>query len=165
MTTTAIATMDTTGILPEILDLDFERLKFKLQVREDGDKWTPEMTETGELEYKRYLTLIKVHPGRSIVPSRIIDGFWHQHILDTKAYREDCQKVFGHFVDHFPYFGIHGEEDQLELMEAFEETKRIYQHRFGCALDRFTAARCEGHACHAQSSCACRTQGACKNVH
>ncbi len=165
MNTTAVATLDATGILPEILALDFERLKYKIQVREDGDKWTADMTELGELEYKRYLTLIKVHPHRSIVPSRIMDGFWHQHILDTKAYRDDCQKVFGYFVDHFPYFGIHGEEDKLELMEAFEETKTIYRERFGCALDRFEAARCEGHACHVESSCACRVEGACKNVH
>ena len=161
---TLVETADATGILPEIMDLDFERLKYKLQVRDDGERWTKQMTEDGELEYRRYLTLIKPHPGMSIVPSRLMDGFWHQHILDTKAYREDCQKVFGHFVDHFPYFGIYGKQDQLDLMEAFEETKRIYQARFGCALDRFEAARCEGHVCHVQSECACRVEGACKSM-
>jgi hypothetical protein len=159
-----VETMDATGILPEIMDLDFERLKHKLQVRDDGERWTKQMTEDGELEYRRYLTLIKLHPKMSIVPSRLMDGFWHQHILDTKAYREDCQKVFGYFVDHFPYFGIYGEQDQLDLIEAFGETKRIYKARFGCALDRFKAARCEGHACHVESSCACRVEGACKSV-
>ena len=165
MTTTAAAlTGKAQGLLPEIQNLNFERLKYKLQIREDGDKWTKEMTDLGELEYKRYLTLIKVHRHRSIVPSRIMDGFWHQHILDTKAYREDCQNVFGYFVDHFPYFGIYGEADKLDLLESFEETKKLYFERFGCALDRFDAARCEGHACHVESACACRVEGACKNV-
>ena len=162
--TTAHALANAKGVLPEIEALDFDRLKYKLQVREDGDRWTKEMVEAGELEYKRYLTLIKANPKRSIVPSRIMDGFWHQHILDTKAYREDCEKVFGYFVDHFPYFGIYGEEDKLDLMESFEETKKLYFERFGCALDRFDAARCEGHACHVQSECRCRVEGACKNT-
>lgn len=159
-----VATGTLQGILPEILALNFERLKHKLQVREDGERWTAEMANKGELEYRRYLTLIKLNPHRSIVPSRLMDGFWHQHILDTKAYREDCDKVFGYFIDHFPYFGIYGEQDQLNLMEAFEETKKLYSSHFGEAIDRFEASRCEGHACHVQSECACRTEGACKNV-
>ena len=41
-----------------------------------------------------------------------MDGFWHMHILDTKAYREDCQKIFGRFIDHFSYFGIYCNEDR-----------------------------------------------------
>lgn len=158
----AITATDT--ILPEILALDFERIKYKLQVKDDGERWTKEQAELGELEYKRYLTLIKVYRHRSIVPSQLMDDFWHQHILDTKAYREDCDQVFGYFIDHFPYFGIYGTEDRQNLLDSFEETKKIYRERFGCEIDRFEASRCEGHACHVESECACRVEGACKNV-
>ena len=37
------------------------------------------------------------------VPTIDIDLFWHQHILDTRAYAKDCQKVFGQFLHHFQF--------------------------------------------------------------
>jgi hypothetical protein len=40
------------------------------------------------------LTLIKLYPTKGIVPRKTMDEFWHQHILDTQAYREDCQAIF-----------------------------------------------------------------------
>ena len=31
-----------------------------------------------------------------------VDEFWHQHILDTRKYRDDCENIFGHYMDHTP---------------------------------------------------------------
>ncbi len=31
-----------------------------------------------------------------------IDLFWHEHILDTKKYKQDCEMVFGRFLHHVP---------------------------------------------------------------
>lgn len=151
------------GIDNEVLNLDFERIKFKLLVKEDGEAWSKEKIDLAEIEYRKYLTLIKLYPKKSIVPSKLMDEFWHMHILDTKAYREDCNLIFGRFIDHFPYFGIYGEEDRQNLLEHFEETKSLYQKHFSRELPNANASRCADHACHVQSDCACRVEGACKS--
>lgn len=149
-------------VLPEIQNLNFDRIKYKLQLKSDGSDWTKDKTEWAEEEYKRYLTLIKIHSPKSIVPSKLMDAFWHQHILDTKAYREDCEKVFGKFIDHFPYFGIYGDDDRRNLLNSFEQTKQLYRERFYCEIGDTNSSRCEDHPCHVESECACRQAGTCK---
>lgn len=151
------------GIHPSIEKLDFARIKHKLMVSDEGEKWTFELCELAEREYKRFLTLIKINPKLEIVPTKLMDRFWHQHILDTVAYRRDCLEVFGYFLHHFPYFGIYGKEDQQNLSKSFEKTKTLYKKCFGEEISAPEASRCEDHACHVESECACRVAGACKN--
>lgn len=150
-------------IAPEIEILNFERLKYKLLKSEDDFSWTSELCDLGEREYKRFLTLIKENPGIEIVPTKLMDKFWHQHILDTIAYEKDCKSVFGFFLHHFPYFGIFGENDKINLNNTFEMTKKLYFDYFGVEMELPEASRCQDHACHVQSECACRVSGACKN--
>jgi hypothetical protein len=45
-----------------------------------------------------------------------------KHILDTAAYREDCDEIFGRFLDHFPYFGMRDEQDAQALEHAYADT-------------------------------------------
>jgi hypothetical protein len=41
--------------------------------------------------------------GRRLsMPSRIVDAAWHEFILDTRSYREFCQRAFGRYYDHVP---------------------------------------------------------------
>jgi hypothetical protein len=56
-----------------------------------------------EEEYRKFLALHLSYPDVDIVPCKIVDEIWHQHILDTAAYRDDCDALFGRFLDHFPY--------------------------------------------------------------
>lgn len=151
------------GIHASIDKLDFTRLKHKLLVSEDAEKWTFELCEIAEREYRRFLTLVKLNPKTEIVPTKLMDKFWHQHILDTVAYERDCLEVFGHFLHHFPYFGIYGKKDQEKLSKTFEETKKLYRKCFGEEINAPEASRCKDHACHVESDCACRVSGACKN--
>lgn len=157
--------IDYLGIPYEIQELDFERIKYKLSLKkkDDGQDWDREKIQLAELEYRRYLTLIKNNPTLSIVPSKLMDEFWHMHILDTKAYREDCFSVFGRFIDHFPYFGIYGDEDRNNLLNSFDNTKRLYKETFGLEPIDANASRCQDHPCHVPSECACRAAGTCKN--
>ena len=163
--------------------LDFERLKWKLS-RSSEAKMSPEVCDLAEREYRRFLTLKTAFPSADLVPSKLADEFWHAHILDTAAYARDCEKVFGGFLHHFPYFGIYGEDDKRNLDAAFAETVALYQSVFGespprhspanCSEDdprcggeaevraKSGAARCNGHPCHAPGSCACRSPGACR---
>lgn len=153
----------TREIPDSILSLNFERIKHKLANKPAKEAWSKSKIDQADKEYRRYLTMILLNPSTSIVPSQLMDEFWHQHILDTKAYREDCHKVFGKFIDHFPYFGIYGEEDRQNLLSSFEETKLIYYATFGHELGDNNASRCEDHPCHVESDCACRAAGTCKD--
>lgn len=155
-----MSAVNETGILPEIQQLNFEKIKHKMGHR-DSLGWPLEQIERAENEYKRYLTLIKLNFRKRLVPSKLMDEFWHMHILDTKAYREDCHKVFGDFIDHYPYFGINGEEDKNKLLSEFEQTKNIYKRQFKEEMGDAYASRCEDHPCHVPSECACRVAGAC----
>lgn len=118
------------GILPEILKLNLDRIKWKLSEPEEGRGWSQELCDHAETEYKKYLTMVKLFPEQDIVPNRMVNKFWHQHILDTRAYAKDCNSVFGRFIHHYPYFGMYGAEDRQELVAAFERTKEIYKSLF-----------------------------------
>jgi hypothetical protein len=155
-------------IHPLVSVLDFDKLKWKLTKSAEAT-WSDELCELAELEYRKFLTLKVLYPKVSLVPSKLVDKFWHEHILDTLSYAKDCEAVFGHFIHHYPYFGIYGEGDQTKLQSSFDETITLYEMRFGeFPTEKLfgklsnTAARCGGHACHAPSTCACRTPGACK---
>lgn len=85
-----------------------------------------EMLET-EAEYRQFLYLIATNPGKTIVPwSQKLDDFWHEHILDTRKYEEDCQKIFGQFIHHNP----HLPKGTVEHSKAAKETREIYRESF-----------------------------------
>ncbi|WP_136417515.1 hypothetical protein [Herbaspirillum sp. ST 5-3] len=114
-----------------IFALDLDPIKFKLMSKEDGYGWTQAKADHYEQEYKRFLSLVVKFPEESIVPSVNVDKFWHAHILDTMKYAEDCDKVFGYFLHHYPYFGLRGEEDAANQVKAADATRRLYEQEFG----------------------------------
>jgi hypothetical protein len=120
------------AVQARIAALDLEPIKFKL-VKEQGysegdvqilDKW-----------YRRFLLLAATYKDQPIVVSEAIDNFWHQHILDTRKYAEDCELAFGEFLHHFPYFGLRGEEDQKALQAAYAATQQLMSREFGKTPD------------------------------
>jgi hypothetical protein len=101
------------------------------------------------------LALHLAYPEMDIVPCKIVDEMWHQHILDTAAYRQDCEAIFGRFLDHFPYFGMRGEDDARALENAYVETIERYREAFGeppadtwITVD--ASSRCKRTACKPQ---------------
>lgn len=133
----------------EIDTLDFTMVKLKLQDKEEGKGWSTELCDEAEEEYKKFLALKKEYPDKDIVPNHIVDTFWHQHILDTEKYFEDCDKVFGFYMHHFPYFGMNGEQDKQNLTDAFEESKELYKKHFGKDFIGM-AKRCKAPKCRTQ---------------
>ena len=67
------------------------------------------------------------------MPSKLVDKFWHLHILDTEKYIEDCRHCFGSILHHFPYFGMRGDQDAANLQSAYGKTFVLYQQAFGMA--------------------------------
>jgi hypothetical protein len=143
-------------VVAAIEALDLEPIKFKLMDAEDGQGWSREQVETMAVAYKRFLTLLVTHPETQIAPSKDIDKFWHGHILDTMKYAEDCEKVFGYFLHHFPYFGMRGKEDAAALAEAGEGMARLYEQEFGEPMPNVAAcgATVDAAACGATTKAA-----------
>jgi hypothetical protein len=106
-------------------------VRLKLQDAKEGKGWTIAKCDLAEREYRRFLTLNLLYPDEAIVPCGLVDEIWHAHILDTQAYADDCARVFGYFVHHYPYFGMRGEEDAEALWSAYDQTLTLYEHHFG----------------------------------
>ncbi len=120
--------------IEKINKINLEPIMVKLMDKKDGKGWTLTQTLKVEKWYKRFLILCLKYPKQSIVPNGAIDDFWHYHILDTQKYAEDCQNTFGYFLHHFPYFGMRGAEDALNLENSFEATTQLYKKEFGESL-------------------------------
>lgn len=91
-------------------------------------RWTREDAEKCCQLYKNFLYLQKKHAGEVLVPTREIDEFWHNHILYTKKYFEDCQSIFGYYLHHMP---ASPKEEMVQLAEDFLRTKQYYLAEFG----------------------------------
>lgn len=155
-------TIETTGSLKAKVDmLDLEPIAFKLVYPEDGQGWTPEKAYRLIELYRCFLVLNEIYPNISIVPSKEIDKVWHAHILDTAKYREDCQRVFGRFVDHFPYFGLRGEEDAKNLQTTYQASRALFIEHFGAdpSISIVQAADCGSGSC--SPSCDAGECGGC----
>ena len=114
-------------------ELDLEPIKAKL-IDKSSEGWVPEKANKVEKEYKKFLFLCVKYPDSSVVPIESVDKFWHQHILDTSKYAEDCNNIFGYFLHHFPYSGLRGEVDEIKHRKNTEVTQKIYEKEFGAEL-------------------------------
>jgi hypothetical protein len=81
--------------------------------------------------YKNFLYLFKKHLPVSLVPTRDIDEFWHDHILYTQKYFHDCKNIFGHYLHHAP---ASPSENLQKLVSEFQMTKQLYFEEFNQRL-------------------------------
>lgn len=108
--------------------IDFSMLKIKIS---NDEGMTAEAVDEIEDLYRKFLALNLYYPNRKICPTGPIDLFWHYHILDTQAYERDCLSLFGRLLHHFPYFGMRGAQDELDLEQAFNESVDLFVSSFG----------------------------------
>lgn len=114
----------------EIIELNLESVVFTL-VDDDGYyKWPLSKALEVEKWYRRFLYISSVEAGVAMVPSKDIDVFWHEHILDTRKYFDDCERVFGRYFHHFPFFGTRGKQDEADLRDAYVLTNKLYLKYF-----------------------------------
>jgi hypothetical protein len=132
----------TRQMIEAIEGLDLGPIKFKLMDPQEGEGWSRAFVEHLELQYKRYLTLVAKYPREAIAPAKDVDRFWHAHILDTRKYIDDCERVFGFYLHHFPYFGMRGADDAAALARAGERTRELYEAEFGAEPGRADSAFC-----------------------
>ena len=116
--------------LQALKQLDLTNVKRKLrEPSPEGKAWTEEQANEAEKWYRRFMALVILEPQVVAVPNRPIDDFWHQHILDTRAYDKDCHAVFGEFLHHYPYFGLNGDAEQRD--DSFDQTNAAYERHWG----------------------------------
>jgi hypothetical protein len=125
---------DIAAMLRAIDELDFERIKAKL-VHRHGGAMSSEAVERAEAGYRQFLKLAAKYPDVPVVPGEAVDEFWHMHILDTRRYAADCERIFGHILHHDPYMGIDGPEDEVRLQKAAERSHALYVREFGEAAE------------------------------
>jgi hypothetical protein len=96
-------------------------------VREKATKrhgWNESKAKVLENEYRDFLILLAENHGKTISPwSDDLDLFWHEHILDTRKYAQDCKLIFGHFIQHDPHIEkrpYHHEETRRATMALRE---------------------------------------------
>ncbi len=78
------------------LDLDFIRDRMLIKY-----KWKEQRVDDAILGYKQYLYMTQVL-NSPISPGGDVDEIWHQHILHTNKYGDDCMRVLGRFLHHIP---------------------------------------------------------------
>lgn len=127
------------AIIPLVRALDVDSVKYKLMNPDSGEGMTRAQADEAEKWYKRFLILVISNQGRNIVPHKVIDRFWHTHILDTRKYAQDCQATFGFMLHHFPFFGMRDDADFAHLEAAGNETRDMYAVVFDEPLDNLTA--------------------------
>ncbi|MFE2409209.1 glycine-rich domain-containing protein [Kitasatospora sp. NPDC057904] len=122
-----------------IFGLDFGLIKWNLMNPAVGSQLpiSQDKADFSETLYKRWLFLRRKHEGESMPPSADIDEFWHAHILDTFAYTEHCDRIFGYYFHHYPYFGTRGKADEQALYQAWDNTMEWYQAEFGEPLYQY----------------------------
>ncbi|WP_165246754.1 hypothetical protein [Paludisphaera soli] len=77
-------------------------------------------------EYRRFLTLL-IDGAGPVAPCKLVDEFWHQHILDSRTYARFCDRVAGRPLHHAPsYEKPHGFHEP-----AFRRTLALYRRRNG----------------------------------
>lgn len=138
--------------------LDLEPIVFKLTRPEVGEEQlTIARADHDVALYRCFLKLRAMRPGESIVPTRAIDRVWHTHMLDTAKYRADCQFVFGRFLDHFPYAGLRGTEDEVAWLAGFARTCQLFRELFGIEVGSDIGGQPAASACrnHGDGSDCC----------
>ncbi|WP_236702011.1 glycine-rich domain-containing protein [Cupriavidus basilensis] len=119
--------------------LDFSRIKAKL-LHGQSAHWSLESLADAEAGYRRFLKLAAKYPDAPVVPGEQVDAFWHAHIVDTRRYASDCERIFGHVLHHDPYVGIDGPQDEVRLRGLAEASAQLGKREFG--LKPTTAAYC-----------------------
>ncbi|MGS0536415.1 glycine-rich domain-containing protein [Pseudoalteromonas sp. SaAl2] len=112
---------------------DFELAIQKL-IDSNPEQWSLERAEKAILDYQRYMAVTKALGGIQLVPNADIDEIWHMHILDTRAYMQDCNALFGEFLHHYPYFGMLSEENQQQWVDVQAQSEELWHNLFNESL-------------------------------
>ena len=94
--------------------------------------WDEKSANEAGKQYKNYLILIKKYSGNhELSPSKDIDEIWHNHILYTQQYCQDCTAIFGHYLHHEPHDASKRKAIRQAGKSPFDVTQALYHQEFG----------------------------------
>lgn len=62
--------------------------------------WSEELADEAVQEYRKFIALVTLDPGKSYGMVEAVDEVWHQHLLNTRDYLEMCNAVMGGVIHH-----------------------------------------------------------------
>ena len=111
------------------IDLTALKQQLTLPPARGGHSWTAERANAAEAKYKKWLFLRRKYEDVLQSPGSEVDTVWQFHILDSRAYIRDTARIFGHYLQHYPYFGM--TEGMTKATAVFETTRRLYRAEYG----------------------------------
>lgn len=123
----------------DAIDLEPIKDRLTLPLAEGGREWSRQQADYYEPIYRTWLYLRRKHENELMPPHIEMDELWHGHILDTYRYTEDCNRIFGYYFHHYPYFGVRSDADAQDLGSAWENTQRRFHEETGSYIYDFEA--------------------------
>jgi hypothetical protein len=117
--------MSTTPSFPTLGQIHKALGNTKLRLMKEY-RWTGEFMDAAVNEYIRFLELHVAHPDVTIVPGKVVDKVWHDHILHTREYTAFCEAAFGAYLHHEPL-----DLSQTNKAMDMAPTLKLYAERFG----------------------------------
>jgi len=86
-----------------------------------------------EEEFKKFVVLTLLTPGKPHAPSGAVDMYWHFFILHTEEYNDYCAKIWGDFRGDPKYRHHYPANDDTRpgMLRAYIETLELYRKVFG----------------------------------
>lgn len=86
--------------------------------------WDNDFVDAAINEYWRFIYLHKNNPKVTIVPGKVVDKVWHDHILHTREYIDYCTKELGEYFHHDPrdYSNKNSVNDPKPTVELYKKT-------------------------------------------
>jgi hypothetical protein len=101
-----------------------------------------------EQEYKKFLILCALHPGKNIPMGGQVDDYWHSHILDTVHYMTTCHEVFGYFIHHTPSENLNSDVPSRSIEVTHQLLENLFIEfdldKWGKADGSASCANCSG---------------------
>ena len=92
------------------------------------EEWTESDATDAELWYRNFLWMCYLSDESRPVAglSRKADKLWHNHILNTTRYTNDCDDIFGQYLHHQPILGTPTREQNAAVEATRIECQRLF---------------------------------------
>lgn len=106
-------------------DFDLSEVTERFRLKSPSGSMADEL----ERETRRFLWM-SAKNGRALVPSDLVDEYWHALILNTAMYRQYCERAFGFYIEHSNGIPDMSQEALHAYLDAYRETLKLYQTEF-----------------------------------
>ena len=100
-----------------------------------GYTWDYQSVHRAVCRYRKYLFILVKYRDqyKEIPPTFEIDEIWHNHILDTRQYTENCEVLYGEYIHHNPWLFMKDDKTQdfEKMFRLSKLMRRLFLDEFG----------------------------------